>query len=86
MPERRRLENESSLLAVDQQPMAQFPPISYLLKTEMQGFYLRLPFQRATPAGFLATHIPKGNHVHCYQMAVFSGIVYFSRSAAGLFS
>ena len=43
--------------------MTQFPPRSFLLKNEVQGFYLRLPFQLATPSGFHATHIPKGDLV-----------------------
>ena len=30
----------------------------------MLGFYVRLPFQLATPLGFHATHIPKGNLVY----------------------
>ena len=43
--------------------MTQFSPRSLLLKTEVQGFYLRFPFQLATPPGVHATHIPKGNLV-----------------------
>ena len=45
--------------------MTQFSPRSLLLKTEVRGFYLRLPFQLATHNGFDATHIPKGNLVLC---------------------
>ena len=43
--------------------MTQFTRRSLLLKKEVQGFYMRLPFQLATPPGFHATHIPKGNLV-----------------------
>ena len=43
--------------------MTQFSSRPFLLKTDVQGFYLRLPFQLATPPEFHATHIPKGNLV-----------------------
>ena len=36
---------------------------SFLHKTEVQGLYPRFPLQLATPPGFHATHIPKGNIV-----------------------
>ena len=48
--------------------MTQFTPRSFLLGTEMQGLYLRLPFQLATPPGFHATHIPKGNLALMYDI------------------
>ena len=41
--------------------MTQFTPRSFLLKKEVQGFYMRLTFQLATPPRFYVTHIPKGN-------------------------
>ena len=46
--------------------MTQFSPISFLLKTEVQGFYVRLPFRLATLPGFHASHIPKGKLVYLY--------------------
>ena len=48
--------------------MTQFTPGSFLLKKYVQGFYMRLPFQLATPPGFHATHIPKGNLVMIYEI------------------
>ena len=50
--------------------MTQFSPGSFLLKTEVQGFYLRLSFQLATPPGFHATHIPEENLVLKYYFEV----------------
>ena len=42
--------------------MTQFTPRKYLLKQEVQGFYMRLPLQLETPPDLIATHIPKGNY------------------------
>ena len=48
--------------------MTHFSPRSFSLKTEMHGFYLRLPFQLATPPRFHASHIPTGNLVHIHKI------------------
>ena len=55
--------------------MTQFSPRSFLLKTEVQGLYLRLASQLATPPGFHATHITKGNLVVYTYCSLWRGLL-----------